>query len=500
MMSEVDTNGGSERWAELPSANELRRVGPYELLGVLRGELTSVVYLARQLRDERPVRLAVVEVFDATMDPEGVESFQALGRMRLVAKHRGLANVERAGEDQELHFIASEFGLGETMPTLYGMEMPEPLIASIVAELAEACAELATVRDPLAPEHHITPSLEGERIIVGYDGRARLTELRCASRPADPAAQVQALATMASRLLASDDRDGPLAALVDTALGGQDPATPAALAEALRALVGQTDENTDAGLPRFMETSFAGPSAERQHACKEALREAFDQITVLPLLGAEPLVAHEFVRPEWLLDKGSEVFADVPLPRGQSSCADVPIDEPKAQISEAIHDPSSDGEAVRDTEPTTDEREALDETIGRDTEPTTDEGEAIDETIGRDTEPTTEEHEALDDEIGPGPADDAVTSFEFEVGEDSTSEIPVVEEPETAFDFSVADDEHQLPSAAHPELAPVATIPAPRVSVSVSAPSPTRALIKLMFVAAAAGLLAEYLLWWFVAV
>lgn len=303
MSSQVQTSPPIERFNEVPDARRLRQVGPYELLGVLRGEMTSVVYLARQLDDGAPVRLAVVEVFDATLDPAGLPAFRALGRMRQLALQRDLPKVDHAGEDHDLHFIASEYVLGEPLARILANPVPAKIAADLVAGLADGCETLAGVCDPLDSGSILVPNLDADRIVLGYDGRARLTDISISARACDVVHQLGALGKMLESLLGAGHGDETLDEIAQRAKRSGGYESLGALARALTAHITSTDEDTDVGLQQLMSERFTGGSNERQHACREALRSGFDRVTVLPLLGAEPLVSHEFVRPEWLLDE-----------------------------------------------------------------------------------------------------------------------------------------------------------------------------------------------------
>ena len=92
-------------------------VDHYEIIRPLGAGGMGEVFLAKDLRLERPVALKVLPP-DLTTDPTRVKRFEQEARAASALNHPSVCTIHTLGKTEDgRHFIAMEFVEGETMPT-----------------------------------------------------------------------------------------------------------------------------------------------------------------------------------------------------------------------------------------------------------------------------------------------------------------------------------------------------------------------------------------------
>jgi len=167
------------------TAGPLGQIGRYELLTRLAAGGMGEVFLARTVGTGGfEKRLVIKRILPHLADdPEFVRRFIAEGKLVVRLRHAGIAQVLDMGEEDGVTFIAMEYVDGRDLGELVklartgGVELPAPLIATIIVRLLEALdyAHGATDDDgvPLGIIHRdISPS----NVMISRAGEVKLLD------------------------------------------------------------------------------------------------------------------------------------------------------------------------------------------------------------------------------------------------------------------------------------------------------------------------------------
>ncbi len=152
-------------------------VGSYEIIERLGAGGMGEVYLAEDERLNRPVALKILPAFFATNDMR-LRRFQREARAVSALNHPNILTIHEVGEEEEIHFIATEFIDGQTLRELvaaHDLALKEILDITIQAANGLAAAHAAgIVHRDIKPEN-IMRRADGIVKILDF-GIAKLTE------------------------------------------------------------------------------------------------------------------------------------------------------------------------------------------------------------------------------------------------------------------------------------------------------------------------------------
>jgi hypothetical protein len=189
----------AEQTPSPPADRPAPTIAGYEIEGELGRGAMGVVYLARQVRLNRPCALKVI-LAGAHADP--VAAVRFLGEAEAVARlqHPGIVQIHAIGEADGLPFLELEYVPGGSLDrTLNGTPWPARRAATLVEALTQAVVEahrLGIVHRDLKPGNipgddraEVPSEGPGEAVQLGR-GAGRGSET-VSGRPADPGAAAQ---------------------------------------------------------------------------------------------------------------------------------------------------------------------------------------------------------------------------------------------------------------------------------------------------------------------
>ena len=106
---------------EPPQSNIGRDLGPYKIIERLGGGGMGEVYLAHDVRLNRPVALKILPAYFVS-DKTRLRRFQTEARAASALNHPNILTIYEVGEFAAVHFIATEFIDGQTIRELIAME------------------------------------------------------------------------------------------------------------------------------------------------------------------------------------------------------------------------------------------------------------------------------------------------------------------------------------------------------------------------------------------
>ncbi|TNF38001.1 MAG: serine/threonine protein kinase, partial [Deltaproteobacteria bacterium] len=167
------------------TSSPLGHIGRYELLSRLAAGGMGEVFLARATgAGGFEKRLVIKRILPHLADdPEFVRRFIAEGKLVVRLRHAGIAQVLDMGEEGGVTFIAMEYVEGRDLGELArlarsgGVEMPAPLVVTIIVRLLEALDYAHTATDddgqPLGIIHRdISPS----NVMISKAGEVKLLD------------------------------------------------------------------------------------------------------------------------------------------------------------------------------------------------------------------------------------------------------------------------------------------------------------------------------------
>jgi serine/threonine protein kinase len=144
------------------------KLGPYELVAPLGAGGMGVVYEARDTRLNRHAAIKVLPA-DATRDFHRNERFEQEARAASALNHPNILTVFDFGEQDGIHYIATELVVGRTLRRVGGSRMDVHEIVRIAAEVANglAAAHAAGI---------VHRDIKPENIMVRPDGYVKILD------------------------------------------------------------------------------------------------------------------------------------------------------------------------------------------------------------------------------------------------------------------------------------------------------------------------------------
>src|ERR1700716_780282 len=103
-----------------PPTDAGQEIGPYKIIERLGGGGMGEVYLAHDVRLNRPVALKILPAYFVS-DKMRVRRFQTEARAASALNHPNILTIYEVGEFAAVHFIATEFIDGQTIRELIAM-------------------------------------------------------------------------------------------------------------------------------------------------------------------------------------------------------------------------------------------------------------------------------------------------------------------------------------------------------------------------------------------
>ena len=174
-----------------PGLEPGRRLGHYEIKGLLGEGGMGEVYLAEDARLGRPVALKLLPPQFMT-DADRTHRFEREARAASALNHPNIVTIHEIGQAGPLHFIATEFVDGETLRermTTTRMSICEVLdVAAQVASALQAAHEAGIVHRDIKPENIM---LRRDGLVKVLDfGLAKLASPRAAAGAAEAPTQL----------------------------------------------------------------------------------------------------------------------------------------------------------------------------------------------------------------------------------------------------------------------------------------------------------------------
>jgi serine/threonine protein kinase/Tfp pilus assembly protein PilF len=169
-----------------------RRLGHYEIVGLLGAGGMGRVYRARDPRLERDVAL---KVLPAAADPEWGRRFDREARAASALNHPNVVVVHDVGSDGSLRYVVTELVEGETLRHRLSRG-PLPL-----AECLEQARQIAAGLSAAHEKGIVHRDLKPENIMVTREGRMKILDFGLAKRTAPLAEPHGSLATQPGVIL-----------------------------------------------------------------------------------------------------------------------------------------------------------------------------------------------------------------------------------------------------------------------------------------------------------
>ena len=175
------------------SADPIGRIGRYDVLGRIAVGGMAEIYLARE--DAAGARrFLVVKVVRPQLadDTDFGEMFLHEGRVALALKHPNICHVYEFGVDGRRYFIAMEYVHGTTLREAIrraasrGERLPIPVVARVVAQVAEALDSAHRTRDHGGRMGVVHRDVTPRNIMIGFDGIVKLVDFGIAQAQGDP--------------------------------------------------------------------------------------------------------------------------------------------------------------------------------------------------------------------------------------------------------------------------------------------------------------------------
>jgi len=139
------------------SATEPKKLGKYELLGLLGAGGMAEIYLARQTGIGRFERLVVLKKLlpGLTRNPKFRELFLEEARIAMLFNHPNVVRTYDLDHDGEIYFMVMEYLEGDNLANIIregrqkGDEMPEDIAASVIAQVLDGLEYTHNLHDSL---------------------------------------------------------------------------------------------------------------------------------------------------------------------------------------------------------------------------------------------------------------------------------------------------------------------------------------------------------------
>ncbi|HSB10276.1 MAG TPA: protein kinase [Blastocatellia bacterium] len=165
----VEASADETAKADATRALTGRRVGHYEIQSLIGAGGMGEVYLARDLKLDRPVALKILPA-EFIQDEAQLQRFEREARAASALNNPNIITIHEIGQEGELHYIATEFIQGQTLRQKLATGPLQP------REVIEVGSQIATALSAAHSAGIIHRDIKPENVMVRDDGLVKVLD------------------------------------------------------------------------------------------------------------------------------------------------------------------------------------------------------------------------------------------------------------------------------------------------------------------------------------